>query len=582
MAAPSSAGIHRLPRWLLLLIGVLCVLVGAVLMTRPFQSLTVLLIVIAAGLILTGINELLHRSAATSTRIATAASIGWIVLGIVVLLWPGLSLRTLSLLAGLGLIASGLARIIPALHSEADQRLAAFLLGAASIILGLVALSWPDVTLLVIALTVGIALVVFGIARLIDVIRGPQSEPGESQPPSRLRRYVNTAGAGLALLLALGLAYVSIRINQGAPAVDAFYQAPAQVPATPGALLRAEPFSRAIPGGAQAWRILYTTTRADGVPALASGLVVAPQNLPDGPRPVIAWAHGTTGVDESCAPSLLKDPFTAGAMPALDQVIANGWVLVATDYTGLGTKGPHAYLVGEQAGRAVLDAVRAAHQMPELSLADKTVVWGHSQGGGAALWTGILAPAYAPDANVIGVAALAPASDLPGLMNNLDVVKGGAIFGSYIIQGFSDAYPDVRFDDYVRPTARILVREMASRCLSGPEVVSSVLESLVIDKSIWGTAPVSRAFGERLKQNVPSGPILAPLLIGQGLSDQLVLPQAQAAYVAARCQAGGQVDYRTYQGFDHVGVVGANSPLVPELVAWTQERLDGKPAASTC
>lgn len=584
MSMALEARARRAPRWIGLILGIVCALVGVTLVTRPFQSLAVLILLVAAGLILTGLGEVADRADAPDRRPATVAGVVWIVLGVAVLLWPGLSLRALALIVGAALLVSGLARVLSALRRGADERAAALLLGAASAILGVVALLWPDVTLLVVAVLFGVQLVCFGLARLWDALRGAGPDDPVERPArlSRLGRFARTAGAAAALLLALAVAAVSVRLNRGAPVVDAFYRAPAQVPRAPGALLRSEPMNRALPPGARAWRILYTTTRADGVPAIASGLVVAPERPPPDPRPVIAWAHGTTGVDEACAPSLLGDPFAAGATPALEQVVANGWVLVATDYTGLGTEGPHAYLVGQQAGRAVLDAVRAARQMPEVSLASETVVWGHSQGGGAALWTGVLAPAYAPDADVVGVAALAPASDLPGLVGNLDVVPGGSIFASYVIQGYSETYPEVRFDDYVRPAAQILAREMASRCLAEPAVFASVLESLLIDTSIWARDPASGPFGERLRENVPSGPIPAPLLIGQGLGDELVLPAAQAAYVAARCAAGAQVDYRTYAGFDHVGVVGPESPLVPELLAWTQERFDGAPAASTC
>jgi hypothetical protein len=54
---------------------------------------------------------------------------------------------------------------------------------------------------------------------------------------------------------------------------------------------------------------------------------------------VIAWAHGTTGWERKCAPSILDTGLASGALPALDRIIDNGWVLVATDYTGLGTEG---------------------------------------------------------------------------------------------------------------------------------------------------------------------------------------------------------------------------------------------------
>lgn len=583
MVTPRTVAWRQLPRWLVVLLGGACVLVGALLITRPFQSLAVLILLIVLGSILNGLNDLAERGGRIQDT-ARYMGIAWIGLGIAILLWPGLSLQTLTRIVSIALIVGGLARALSALRAETDQRTAVLLLGAASMILGIVALAWPDVTSLGIAVVFGVRVVLFGLARLGNAIRGSTSpaDGDETHVLSQFGRYATTIGAASALVATLALAAISGRLHQGAPTVDAFYTPPADIPPHPGMLLRSEPMNRAIPDDAQAWRILYTTNRAEGVPAFASALVVAPKNLPDGPRPVIAWAHGTTGVDQTCAPSLLKDPFTAGAMPALDQVVANGWVLVATDYIGLGAEAPHAYLVGAQAGRAVLDAVRAARQLSELSLADQTIVWGHSQGGGAALWTGALASTYAPNVNVSGVAALAPASDLPALVDNLDVVKGGSIFASYIIQGYSDTYQDVRFNDYIRPTARILVREMASRCLAEPEVFASVIESLIIDKSIWAVSPLSGALGERLQENVAIGLIPAPLLIGQGLSDELVLPSAQAAYLQARCKAGGQVDYRTYEGFDHVGVVGANSPLVAELLSWTQDRLDSKPAGSSC
>jgi hypothetical protein len=69
-------------------------------------------------------------------------------------------------------------------------------------------------------------------------------------------------------------------------------------------------------------------------------------------------------------------------------------VLVATAYIGLGTTGPHPYLIGQGESRSVLDAVRAAHMLDQLSMADQTVVWGYAQGGNAALWTGMIAPTH--------------------------------------------------------------------------------------------------------------------------------------------------------------------------------------------
>ncbi len=575
-----------LPRWVVLVVGVLAVLVGATLIFRPFASLAVLRLLVVVGLVVLALAELSEDPQSADRRAARLKALGWAAAALVVLLWPGLSLKALAVVVGVALVLDGVGDVLGALRRTTSERLAALIHGIAGVLLGVLALAWPDITVTVVAVLFGLRLAWFGVTTVWASVRPrPVSQlgAGRGRPaPGLLLRSWHVLRALVALAVVLVLLGVSSKLHGGSPQPDEFYSAPSDVPDTPGQLLRSEPFSRAVSAGAQAWRILYTTTRDEGEPAVASALVVAPAEPPAGPLPVIAWAHGTTGVAEGCAPSLLEDPFAAGATPALDEVVERGWVMVATDYVGLGTDGPHPYLIGQGEGRSVLDAVRAARQLDELTLEDKTVVWGHSQGGNAALWAGQLAPSYAPDADVIAVAALAPASDLRGLVSNLDVVPGGSIFGSYVISAYDERYDDVDLDSYVRPEARIQVREMAGRCLAEPEVFVSIITSMLFDKSVWSRDPASGAAGERLAENTPTGAIDVPLLIGQGEADALVLPSTQAAYVEGRCEAGGQVDYRTYPGFDHVGVVGDDSPLVTELLQWTQDRLDGKPATPTC
>jgi uncharacterized membrane protein HdeD (DUF308 family) len=571
---------------LAVVLGLACALAGVSLTISPFASLAVLVLLVAIALLLTGLLELASASTSPARRVAVAGAAGWLAAGIAVLVWPGLTIRVLAVIAGVSLIFGGVVKALAEIRGTVDQRVTALVVGAASVIFGILSLSWPDVTVLVIAVVFGARIVLFGVTEVIAAATGRPAEPdntsGAGRWPKQLRRWARAVAAVAALILAVALMVVSVRLHTASPRPDAFYNVPHRVPSTPGALLRSEPFSQGVPAAARAWRILYTTTRDAGVPAVASAIVLAATDIPTGPRPVVAWAHGTTGVARGCAPSLLTDPFGAGAMPGLDQVIARGWILVATDYTGLGTPGPHPYLIGQGEGRSVLDAVRAARQLDAVNLADRTVVWGHSQGGHAALWTGILAHGYAPDVSLVGVAALAPASNLPGLVDGLDTVRGGSIFASYVIQAYSDNYPDVRFGTYVRPTARIQVREMASRCLAAPEVFVSVATSLLFDKSIWAGDPTTAAAGRRLRENIPSGPIPAPLLIAQGETDGLITPAVQAEYVRQRCATGGLVDYRTYPGRDHVGLVAADSALIPDLLQWTQDRVNGKPANSTC
>jgi uncharacterized membrane protein HdeD (DUF308 family)/alpha-beta hydrolase superfamily lysophospholipase len=581
----SASPFTRLPWWVTVLLGLGSAALGVFLVFRPFDSLSVLVSVVILGCFLTGITTIAAARFRTPKWPALLAGVLWLVVGAVLLAWPDVTTRALATVVGIALIVGGVLDVVAGLRGSTDERVAAVISGAATIVFGVLALSWPSVTVLVVAILFGARLVLFGLRLAWSAFRdrdGARVDREQSSGPGRIRRIGHVLGAVVALVVALALAGISSRLNEGEPVVDAFYDTPDEVPAEPGRLLRSESFTRTIPDEARAWRILYTTTRADGVPAVASALVVEPREPAAQPRPVIALAHGTTGVDRSCAPSVLGDPFAAGAFFALDRVIEAGWTLVATDYVGLGTEAPHPYLVGQPAGRSVLDSVRAAKQLPDLDLADETVVWGHSQGGGAALWTGILAPTYAPDTNVIGVAALAPASDLVGLVDNLGEVTAGSIFAAYVLEGYASAYDDVSIDDYVRPSARASFDATVGRCLAEPSALLSVIGSVTLGDEIFSTDLASGPLLARFEENVPTAPIEAPLLVAQGASDQLVLPSVQADYVAERCADGQDVDYRTYEGLDHVPLVEAGSPLIPELLDWTRDRLAGEAPTPNC
>ncbi len=577
-SGPRPAPRAPLARALTAAAGLAALLLGGSLATRPFTSLALLLLLVFAGLVVAAIAEALDLPAEPAQRrLAIARAALYALAALALAAWTGAGVRAVILVVGLTLLVGGVLEVWGARTTRGVERWNAVLGGAASAIFGLLALSWPDVSVIVIGVLFGVRLVLLG-ARLLWASVRPA--PASADAPSPVRRALRLVGNGLAVALAVVLVLVGAALERGAPEPDAFYDTPDTVPATPGELLRSEPFDRAIPEGAQAWRILYTTTRDDGQAAVASALVVVPEERA-ARIPVIAWAHGTTGAARGCAPTLL-DPFESGAFFNIDKVVDAGWGFVATDYVGLGTEGPHPYLIGQAEGRSVLDATRAAQQLTEAGLGRRTVVWGHSQGGHAALWTGVLAEQYAPELDIAGVAALAPASNLPALIDNLGNVTGGELFASYVIDSYARVYDDVSYGEYVRPGAQPIVKELARRCLAEPSTLVSVATVLSLDKPIWRGDPNRGTLADRLAENVPTGPISAPLLIGQGADDQLVVPAAQEAYVASRCAAGQQLDYRVYEGRDHVPLVERGSPAIPELLAWTEDRFAGKPAKDTC
>ena len=277
----------------------------------------------------------------------------------------------------------------------------------------------------------------------------------------------------------------------------------AQADGGAGRLLRTEPLYGA-PEGATAYRIYYQSTGLHGEPIVVSGMVIVPAGpAPEGPRPVVAWAHPTTGVVPRCAPSLARKRFQMIA--GLRLMLARGFVVAATDYPGLGTPETHPYLVGESEGRAVLDSVRAARQIPGAGAADSFVVWGHSQGGQAALFTGLLAERYAPELRLLGVAAAAPATELAQLMKaDLDS-NGGRNLTAMTLWSWERVYhapPDKVLD----PSAIPVVNRLASECI---ESLFDVFERKLTQRPLAHAFLVNDGFIARepwaslLRENTP-------------------------------------------------------------------------------
>ncbi|HWO08633.1 MAG TPA: lipase family protein, partial [Polyangiaceae bacterium] len=243
--------------------------------------------------------------------------------------------------------------------------------------------------------------------------------------------------------------------------------------------------------------------------------------------------------------------------------------------------GPHPYMIGEGEARSALDAVRAAKSMPELTLDARTVVWGHSQGGHAALWIGSVGPHYAPEVKIMGVAAIAPAADLKSILAmNVGVDKW---LGPYVARAYSRFYPDITFEQALRPEALAAAGEMQNLCFFLPP--EHTLRLHVLAKSFDGAAlatGTNPALAARLTQNAATARIAAPVVIAQGLADVVVPSAATDAYVKGRCAAGQRLEYWTFEAPDHISIVTPGTPLDEPLAIWTAARFAGEPQAPGC
>jgi uncharacterized membrane protein HdeD (DUF308 family)/pimeloyl-ACP methyl ester carboxylesterase len=570
------------PARVVLLIGVVVVVLGLLIVIRPLASLVLLGLYVGLSVIVSGVLELVSRRAGPTwwTRLI---AILWISGGLVILVWLGRSIELLPPTLAVLLVVGGLASVGDALARGAvSVRVLSAVWGGAQVAFGVLSLTWPDVTLLVVAVVFGVRTIVFGIGL---IARGVRTRKGRAQAearvraaPSRRRRILRAAGRyALSLVLVastVGGFGLNDWLREGAPVVDAFYDPPAQVPEGHGQLIRVGEYGGREPDRGEVQRILYTTRSSTGAPAVGSGMVIIPDDPPPGPRPVLLWNHGTTGVARGCAPSLADGTATKWAIPALERMLARGWVVVAPDYSGQGAPGDFPYLIGTGEARSALDAVLAAGEIEDLVLSPETVVWGHSQGGHAALWTTMLAPEYTPGIDVLGTAAFAPAADPAALASELTSGDAGAmltVLVSWVIVPYADTYSDVRLEDYVTTGARSFIREMTQRCLSEPGVMVSALTALGLSEDTpFDTAELTGgALGHRLAENVPTGPWGTPMFIAWGTNDEVLPTKTQRDLVARLCDEGERVRAVPVAGRGHQDILQPRSGMLTSLVRWT-------------
>lgn len=569
-----------------LVIGFVTLVLGLLIVVRPLTSMWLLALYIGVSAIASGVLDLISGQA--ERRWHRALAVVWIGLGAAILIGFGRSLDLLPDVIALLLIVAGLDALGGMTRGVLSRRVLSVAWGGAQIAFGVLALSWPDVTVLVVAVVFGLRtagygvfLIVRGFQQTRAADRAERADPPRPAGTRRRLRFWSAAGRYVAAVLVVSLAVagwgVDDWLEDGAPVVDAFYDPPDEVPEHPGALLRDAPYLGRIPPGGTVRRILYTTTDTHGAPAVASALVIAPATRPIGARPVIAWNHGTTGVARACAPSLSDAAATRWAIPGVVEALERGYVVVASDYSGQGAPGVFPYLIGQGEARSTLDAVRAAAELPGMQLRPDVVVWGHSQGGHAALWTSQIAPEYAPELRIRGTAAIAPVADPYALAQEFTRSEPSGVLSvlvSWVLVPYADTYPDVDLADYVAPGGRRIVREMTHRCPSEPGAVVSVLAALgvSVDRSLYDGDLTAGAMGRRLQENRAEGPWPSPILLAWGVQDEVVPPHLQEDTVQRLCAAGVPTRRLAYQAYDHTGVMLPGSRFIDPLLEWTRGR----------
>jgi pimeloyl-ACP methyl ester carboxylesterase len=381
----------------------------------------------------------------------------------------------------------------------------------------------------------------------------------------------------------------TVRDDVGATGIPAFYTPPSPLPyGQPGAIIRTEKVTGVpgVPASATVWRILFHSRSIYNQDIAESGYIVVPGGkAPAGGFPILTWAHGTTGFTGICAPSLFTSQGGAGpyVLPGISDYLHAGFVVAATDYQGLGTPGIHPYLLGESEGRGVLDAARAARLLPGLHTSSTVMIYGHSQGGQAALFAGEIAPTYAPELHIAGVVAAAPATGLSTILSVVNTSVGQSILVFTVPTAYTWAttYRDLPLSDMFTPSGEKLAASLVTTgCVDAlGEAVAA--QHLTPSSFFAPGAPTNPDVIAHAKLNDPGRvKTSAPMLVVQGTADTTVPPALTDSYVTTMaCPIGDTIDYLHVTGATHGTVVNVS---VPTITQWMTARLAGTAAPSTC
>ena len=332
--------------------------------------------------------------------------------------------------------------------------------------------------------------------------------------------------------------------------------------------------------------VTYKMLGVDGAEVDATTLVFTPKTVPPvNGWPIVVWAHGTTGVADKCAPSVLGLGQTA---ELIESLLDEGYVVVAPNYEGLGAPGNHPFLNLRSEAFSITDAVVAARKYLKDQLgkkvSDQWASIGHSQGGHAVL--GAAQYASRAQLNYKGTVAIAPASNLASILTigeqqastlpinyQIQMLAQLDTYTALIVAGMQGHNKSVTYNEVFNNDTVILAPIAEAECSSTVGVQLGTAMSIYAAGIGQGTLtgydrlqsgfmsiPVIDTF---LKKD--SQPGLAPLnkkvFIYQGEADTTV-PKAATDLLIASMKANGtsasDIQYTTSAAWDHGTVYTQN------------------------
>ena len=339
----------------------------------------------------------------------------------------------------------------------------------------------------------------------------------------------------------------------------------------------------------------YRSLDTDGTPLTIYGRAYLPDDATTN-LPIFAFAPGTVGVGQQCAPSLeVVTPATSYGNYDSHMITyaSQGYAAVTTDYQGFRNPGQmHDYMVGAVEGRAVLDSIRALEHLDQAQGrldTSKIFAAGYSQGGHAAFWADTINASYAPDIKLTGIIGFGAVLSVEETMN--DVTRGSILdwFGPYVLTAYTNYYHHTyNIDNILQGRyAANLASDVTSHCVDTAYSFwghddSKVYTPAYLSSIDNGTfASQYAVLAHDLAINATgTEPTATAKLLNQGHNDVVVLPgQAEAALPTMCRNSLGPVALKDYPTATHFNTMVVS---LSDTLAWMKQLREGDKPAATC
>jgi pimeloyl-ACP methyl ester carboxylesterase len=395
-------------------------------------------------------------------------------------------------------------------------------------------------------------------------------------------------GIAAAALLPAALGAVPATAATMVPQRDGFYTSPRPlVTVKPGTVLRTRRVAITLGSTTMTGsQVLYRTTNQIGLPAATVATILAP-TTPTGSLKLLSYQTPYDGIAATARPSYAlrtgnsqDNSILAASSGFINSYLQQGYTVMTSDFEGPTDD----FGAGRESGYGTLDAIRAAdHQLHVSPRSTRVALTGYSGGSIASMWAAQLQPRYAPDVDLIGVAAGGIPVDFA---HNQAYIDGSSDWAGVIPAngiGLARAY-GVDLARMLNATGRRILNQAQAQGVLTPTGYPGLRFADLFKAKYknWRRSPeYVRIFNDSIlgRTGTPKVPVFMAVGDRDGIGDGVMIVKDVQQLAHTYCSRGLRVQFHVYANSDHTA---AFVHFVPEANTYLQGLYAGQTAPSDC